>query len=185
MKEIIILFFSVVLQNASFTLVSRARNSKSLTYHIIAATLSNGLWLLVIRQVVVNLNSVSMNITYLIGAVVGSVLMHWIAMTHFETNSTLLLSYISDYFTGRKWKEDKDKAVRSIDVNGHIIQVGQPYLFKWKPWSSSSSIVELSVVEISDKAIKLKFATSQTPFWIHKETFISDYSLVERLSSEF
>lgn len=44
--EILKMFGLVVLQNASFTLVSRARNSKSLWYHGIASVLSNGIWLL-------------------------------------------------------------------------------------------------------------------------------------------
>ena len=32
------------IQNFSFTMVSRARNSGSLTYHAIAAVFSNGIW---------------------------------------------------------------------------------------------------------------------------------------------
>jgi hypothetical protein len=34
----------LLLQNASFTMVSRARNSASLSYHAIAAVFSNGVW---------------------------------------------------------------------------------------------------------------------------------------------
>jgi len=74
----------VILQNASFTLVSRARNSKSILYHGIAATLSNGIWLLVIRQVVLNFNRIDLMITYLVGSVIGSIGMHYIAMKYFE-----------------------------------------------------------------------------------------------------
>lgn len=74
----------VILQNASFTLVSRARNSNSLLYHTIASVLSNGIWLLVIRQVVLNLDNWILMITYLIGAVIGSISMHYIAMKYFE-----------------------------------------------------------------------------------------------------
>ena len=33
----------VILQDASFTLVSRARNSDSITYHTLASILSNGI----------------------------------------------------------------------------------------------------------------------------------------------
>ena len=54
MIEILKMLGLVILQNASFTLVSRARNSKSLLYHGISSVLSNGVWLLVIRQVVNN-----------------------------------------------------------------------------------------------------------------------------------
>jgi hypothetical protein len=74
----------VILQNASFTLVSRARNSKSLMYHGIASILSNGIWLLVIRQVVTNFDKPILMWTYLVGSVIGSLGMHHIAMKYFE-----------------------------------------------------------------------------------------------------
>lgn len=74
----------VILQNASFTLVSRARNSNSLLYHTIASVLSNGIWLLVIRQVVMNLDNWQLMVTYLVGAVIGSISMHYLAMKYFE-----------------------------------------------------------------------------------------------------
>ena len=82
--EILKMFALVVLQNASFTLVSRARNSSSLMYHTIASVLSNGVWLLVIRKVVQNFDSLDMMLTYLVGSVVGSVLMHYVSMKYFE-----------------------------------------------------------------------------------------------------
>lgn len=75
-----------ILQNASFTLVSRARNSNSITYHTIASVLSNGIWLLVIRNVVANFDNLTLMITYLIGSVIGSVAMHYVAMKYFEKN---------------------------------------------------------------------------------------------------
>lgn len=82
--SILKMFGLVVLQNASFTLVSRARNSKSLTYHTIASVASNGIWLLVIRQVVLNIDNWVLMVTYLVAAVLGSVTMHYIAMKYFE-----------------------------------------------------------------------------------------------------
>lgn len=84
MEEVFKMLGLVILQNASFTLVSRARNSKSLLYHGIASVLSNGIWLLVIRQVVTNFDKPILMWTYLIGSVVGSVSMHYIAMKYFE-----------------------------------------------------------------------------------------------------
>ena len=84
MKEILILFVLVILQNASFTLVSRARNSNSLLYHGVAAVFSNGIWLLVIRHIILNPNNVSLMITYVIAAVIGSIGMHYVAMRFFE-----------------------------------------------------------------------------------------------------
>lgn len=85
--EILKMFFLVVLQNASFTWVSRARNSGNLKYHAIAAVFSNGIWLLVIRQVVINFDKIEIMITYLVAAVVGSVLMHWFSMKYLEKGS--------------------------------------------------------------------------------------------------
>lgn len=73
-----------ILQNASFTWVSRARNSGSLRYHTIAAIFSNGIWLLVIREVVLNFSKWYMNVAYIVGAVTGSVLMHWFSMKYLE-----------------------------------------------------------------------------------------------------
>lgn len=82
--DILKMFGLVVLQNASFTLVSRARNSNSILYHTVASVLSNGIWLLVIRQVVLNLNNLTLMLTYLVGSVLGSISMHYIAMKYFE-----------------------------------------------------------------------------------------------------
>jgi hypothetical protein len=82
--EIIKMFLLVVLQNASFTLVSRARNSESLIYHALAAVASNGIWLLVIRNLVQNFDKTELMVTYLIASVCGSLGMHWFAMKFFE-----------------------------------------------------------------------------------------------------
>jgi len=82
--EILKMLGLVILQHASFTLISRARNSNSLLYHTIASVLSNGMYLLVIRQLILNLDNWILLITYLIGAVTGSVFMHYIAMKYFE-----------------------------------------------------------------------------------------------------
>lgn len=84
MKEIIILFLLVVAQNASFTLVSRARNSSSLLYHLLASIGSNGIWLLVFRNMVVSINDVTLMWTYLVASVLGSIGMHYFAMKFFE-----------------------------------------------------------------------------------------------------
>lgn len=83
-NEILIMLGLTILQNASFTLVSRARNSNSILYHTVASVLSNGIWLLVIRNVVTNFGNTTLMITYLIGSVIGSISMHYIAMKYFE-----------------------------------------------------------------------------------------------------
>ena len=84
MTEILIMFGLTILQNASFTLVSRARNSSSILFHGLASVLSNGIWLLVIQQVVTNFENTYLMITYLVGSVIGSLLMHYISMKYLE-----------------------------------------------------------------------------------------------------
>lgn len=84
MIEILIFFGLVILQNASFTLVSRARNSDSMLFHGSAAILSNGIWLLVMKKLVTNFEDTGMMITYIIAAVIGSLLMHYLSMKYFE-----------------------------------------------------------------------------------------------------
>lgn len=74
----------VIGQNASFTLVSRARNSSSIAFHATAAILSNGVWLLVFRQMVTRIEDAASLVTYLVAAVTGSVLMHYVSMRWFE-----------------------------------------------------------------------------------------------------
>jgi len=87
MLELIILFFTVILQNGSFTLVSRARNSGSIKYNAIASVLSNGIWFLVINQIFKSIekgDDWSTGITYTTAAVIGSVAMQWIAIKYLE-----------------------------------------------------------------------------------------------------
>ena len=78
------MFALTMLQNASFTLVSRARNSNSLLFHTISSIISNGIYLLVIQQVVTNFKNLPILITYLVGSVTGSVLMHYFSMKYIE-----------------------------------------------------------------------------------------------------
>ena len=82
--EIIKMLLLVILQNASFTLVSRARNSHSILYHGTASTLSNGIWLLVIRKITQNFDKPELMITYLVGSVIGSMGMHYFVMKYIE-----------------------------------------------------------------------------------------------------
>lgn len=84
MTEILIMLGLTIAQNASFTLVSRARNSRSLLYHGLASIGSNGIWLLVFRHLAMNLDNTEMMIAYVVGAVTGSLLMHWFAMRFLE-----------------------------------------------------------------------------------------------------
>ncbi len=82
--DLLYLFALVLAQNASFTLVSRARNSNSILYHMLAAIGSNGVWLLVFRQMVTRIDDIPAQLTYLVASVSGSILMHYVAMKFFE-----------------------------------------------------------------------------------------------------
>jgi hypothetical protein len=84
----------LLLQNASFTWVSRARNSRSLSYHAVASVCSNGVWFLNLGVAVNKINdawaSESMSLIvmttlfYTVFTVVGSVGMHHVLMTKVE-----------------------------------------------------------------------------------------------------
>lgn len=79
------LFLVTILQNASFTLVSRARNSNSLLFHAIASVFSNGIWFVVVRQVTKqDPNTWLLGIVYVAGTVTGSVMMHYLSMNFIE-----------------------------------------------------------------------------------------------------
>lgn len=81
----ILLFFVTILQNASFTLVSRARNSKSLIFHTVASVFSNGIWFIVVRRVTAeDPNTLLLWLTYVAAAVTGSVGMHYVSMGFIE-----------------------------------------------------------------------------------------------------
>jgi len=85
-------FFLLILQNAAFTWVSRARNSGSLMYHGFAAVFSNGIFfvsnLFLIGLVTTTGLTLSQLAGYLLiyiaGTVTGSVAMHYVSMRWIE-----------------------------------------------------------------------------------------------------
>lgn len=84
----------LLLQNASFTLVSRARNSGSYLFHACAAVGSNGVWFIsqfiLIDQMVRIIRNGSwteatvVGLFYTVCTVVGSVGMHWVSVNYIE-----------------------------------------------------------------------------------------------------
>lgn len=73
-----------LIQNASFTLLSRARNSKSLTYHSVASLITNLVYILLLKELIVNLEDIQVVTYYVLAGTIGSVGMHWLAMKYFE-----------------------------------------------------------------------------------------------------
>jgi hypothetical protein len=84
----------LILQNASFTFVSRARNSGSYALHAVAAVASNGVWIasqFVSLGIIIDAirngswpQAVGIGAFYTTFTVVGSVLMHYIGVTYIE-----------------------------------------------------------------------------------------------------
>ena len=82
----------LVLQNAAFTWVSRARNSGSIGYHALAAVFSNGIWFMsqfVMIGIVINPNmttekAVETGLVYVVSTVIGSISMHVVSMKYLE-----------------------------------------------------------------------------------------------------
>jgi len=75
-------------QNASFTLVSRARNSGSLKFHAIASVFSNGIYIWTI-QFLIDFRDRDVAywvvaLVYVVMTVTGSVLMHHVSRTYLE-----------------------------------------------------------------------------------------------------
>lgn len=64
-------------QNASFTLVSRARNSQSLSYHAAMSTLSNGIWFASQFILVENFLAVMREADLLLGVEIGLFYVTW------------------------------------------------------------------------------------------------------------
>lgn len=85
-------FLLLVVQNAAFTWVSRARNSGSYGYHAVAAVASNGVWFvsqfllisMVAKPGMPMEEIVTLGLVYVAGTVTGSVLMHWVSINWLE-----------------------------------------------------------------------------------------------------
>ena len=86
----------ILAQNASFTTVSRARNSGSYSYHAIAAVFSNGVWFLqmfFVVDVFAQVKEVGPTVLipalmfYITLTVSSSVATHWFLRTRIETGN--------------------------------------------------------------------------------------------------
>ncbi len=90
--SLILWFMLLVVQNAAFTWVSRARNSGSYGYHAIAAVFSNGIWF-VSQFILIGMvakpgmplsEAMTLGVVYIAGTVTGSVMMHYAAINWLE-----------------------------------------------------------------------------------------------------
>lgn len=86
-------FLLLVVQNAAFTLVSRARNSGSYGFHALAAVFSNGVWFasqfiligMVAKPGMGWAEASKLGAVYIGATVLGSVLMHWVSVNYLES----------------------------------------------------------------------------------------------------
>ena len=69
----ILIFMLAVVQNISYTLVSRARNRDHVGNHIICSLLSNSLWFATMHVLVTTDLSLAMALPYVLGTALGSV----------------------------------------------------------------------------------------------------------------
>ena len=60
------------IQTLSFTMLSRSRNRDNMTYHAICSVLSNGIWFLTMRELVVADLSYWLLVPYVVGTATGS-----------------------------------------------------------------------------------------------------------------
>jgi hypothetical protein len=84
----------LLIQNASFTWVSRARNSGSVKYHAVASVFSNGVWfasqVVVVNKITDALAAgdwplmIATGAFYTLFTVIGSISMHHFLMTRVE-----------------------------------------------------------------------------------------------------
>jgi len=86
--------FLLIIQNFAFTMVSRARNSKSIPYHAIASLFSNGIWFAsqfilvdMFMKVIKNADwqlAVIGSLVYISCTMTGSLTSHWFLMKVIE-----------------------------------------------------------------------------------------------------
>lgn len=86
-------FFLLMVQNAAFTWVSRARNSGSYAYHAVAAVFSNGVFFvsqffmigMVAKPGMPLSEAMTLGAIYIAGTVIGSVAMHYASINWLES----------------------------------------------------------------------------------------------------
>jgi hypothetical protein len=121
------ILFLAFFQNVAFSIVSRSRNRNNLTYHLIAATLSNTIWFLTFRALVTANMDFILFVPYTVGTVAGSLygvkvsmkIETWLGAasdSHIKTVPQLAMSAV--YVT----KEDLDNALSPIKAKITILE---------------------------------------------------------------
>jgi hypothetical protein len=71
--DLLIIFALALIQNISFSLVSRSRNRDNMKYHLIASFFSNTIWFLTFRELVRADMDWVLFVPYAVGTMIGSV----------------------------------------------------------------------------------------------------------------
>lgn len=66
------IFILAIVQNISFTIVSRSRNRGNKKYHMIASLFSNSIWFLTFRELIQSDMNLILFIPYVVGTIIGS-----------------------------------------------------------------------------------------------------------------
>lgn len=81
----------LIVQNAAFTWVSRARNSGSYAYHAVASVCSNGIFIIQMFFLVDKIHqtkgfwqTTAVCAAYTVFTVTGSITMHWVSINYLE-----------------------------------------------------------------------------------------------------
>lgn len=66
------IFGLALVQNISFSIVSRSRNRNNKKYHVIASIFSNSIWFLTFRELILGEMNFYLFLPYIMGTVIGS-----------------------------------------------------------------------------------------------------------------
>lgn len=82
--QMLVVTLLLIFQNASFTIVSRARQSANIKLHAIAAIGSNGFFIFIIATVAAHYDNLPLKLWYIVCTVVGSVHAHHLSLHKIE-----------------------------------------------------------------------------------------------------
>ena len=79
-EKYVLFFVLVIFQSMSFTFISRARNRNNIGLAGVASLFSNGAWILVFRQIVLNVHDMWIYVIYVIAMAIGTLIQMKLSM---------------------------------------------------------------------------------------------------------
>lgn len=123
-------------QNISFSLVSRSRNRNNMKFHIIASGLSNTIWFITFRELILSDMSLWLLPSYMVGTITGSVLGVRISMRIEKWLGATSDDHVSKFITEERLNEVMD--ILRLEVG---IPVVKKCLNFWNDGKTTSSTV--------------------------------------------